>query len=185
MSYLNKTRQISNKNISLVTNVIMALGDYLLGRGNFSKEVETHLYFINDLAFINHADLYPITFLKRSILGSLLENDDPEYCYIYSNLCGILIVTAIKKTSMDIWQNTLITEVGIITTKQLMGSPVLGKLSMVLKDASKGKIPKEQAGNILKLMKENEKKILESKFLEEFSKDIELNALREKTYRKE
>jgi len=56
---------------------------------------------------------------------------------------------------------------------------------MILKDASKGKIPKEQAGNILKLMKENEEKISESKFLEEFSKDIELNALREKTYRKE
>jgi len=68
-TYLNKTREISNKNISLVTNVIMALGDYLLGRGNFPKEVETHLYFINNLAFINHADLYPITFLKEVYLG--------------------------------------------------------------------------------------------------------------------
>ncbi|TCU66915.1 hypothetical protein EV204_11325 [Tissierella praeacuta] len=184
MSYLNKTREISNKNISLVTNVIMGLREYLLGRGEFPKGVETHLYFIDDLAFINHADLYPICFFKRSIFGSLLENDEPEYCYIYSNLCGILIVTAIKKTSMDIWQNTLIIEVGIITTKQLMGSPVLGKLSMILKDASKGKIPKEQARNILEVMKENEKKVLKSKFIEEFSKDIELNELW-KIYRKE
>lgn len=180
MSYLRKTRTISNKNISLVTNVTMKLREYLLGKEEFPKGVETHLYFINDLAFINYADLYPISFFKRSIFGCLLENDEHDYCYVYSNLCGILAVTVIKKTNFDRWNNTLINETGIITTEQIMGSPVLGELIVILKDANRGEMSEKQARKVLNKMKDSEEKVLESKFLKEFSKDTELYALKEK-----
>lgn len=183
MSYLRKTRTISNKNISLITNVIIELRKYLLGEEEFPKGVETHLYFINDLAFVNYADLHPISFFKRSIFGSLLESDTYDYCYVYSNLCGILIVTVIKKTNFDRWDNTLINETGIITTEQIIGNPVLGELVVILKDANRGEISEKQARKVLKKMKENEEKVLESKFLEEFSKDTELYMLKEKISR--
>ncbi|AKL95574.1 hypothetical protein CACET_c21270 [Clostridium aceticum] len=108
-----------------------------------------------------------------------MENGNPEYSYVYSNLCGILIVTAIKKTSYDLWHNTLVTD-GTITTDQLMGSPVLGELIMILKECSTGIIPEKQLAKILSQFIENEDKVLNSKFFEEFSKDVELNELYKK-----
>src|SRR5690606_35181516 len=110
MDYLNQEREISPSNIEKLTNTAQCLGNYLLGKEGCPNDVESHIYFINDLAFIAQADLRPVSFFKRSVFTSLIESDSPmEYCYVYTNLSGILIVTVIKKTSHDIWKDTLVT----------------------------------------------------------------------------
>ncbi|WP_161793675.1 hypothetical protein [Clostridium aceticum] len=51
---------------------------------------------------------------------------------------------------------------------------------MILKECSTGIIPEKQLAKILSQFIENEDKVLNSKFFEEFSKDVELNELYKK-----
>lgn len=184
VDYLNKESVITDNNIADITRVAYELGEYLLGKKGFPENVETHIYFLHDLAFISHAHLRPISFFRRSIFGSLIENYEPfEYSYIYSNLAGIVLVTTIKKTKIDLWNNTLIKNQGKLVTNQMMGSPVLSDLISILEYANKGSIPEHQSQRILEQMEKNEDKIEKSKFIEEFGKDLELQELYRKLFK--
>lgn len=186
IDYLNKEVDITQNNIEEITKATQELGEYLLGKRGFPSNVESHIYFLNDLAFVRHAHLRPISFFRRSIFGFLLENNEPfEYSYVYSNLSGILIVTAIKKTEFDMWTNTLIEDQGKLTINQLMGSPILGDLISVLENASEGSVPEHQAQRILEQLKKNESNIEYRKFLEEFIKDQDLQELYRKLFEEE
>ncbi|MCM3294211.1 hypothetical protein M3661_29430 [Paenibacillus sp. MER 180] len=186
IDYLNKEIDITQNNIEEITKATQDLGGYLLGEKSFPSNVESHIYFLNDLAFVSHAHLRPISFFRRSIFGFLLENNDPfDYSYVYSNLSGILLVTTIKKTKFDIWRNTLIRDQGKLTTNQLIGSPVLGDLISVLEHANEGSVPEHQSQKILEHLKNNEDKIKNSKFIEEFIKDQDLQELYRKLFKEE
>jgi len=186
IDYLNGEANITQNNIEEITKITRELGEYLLGNKSFPSSIESHIYFLNDLSFISHAHLRPISFFRRSVFGFLLEDYEPfEYCYVYSNLAGIIIVTAIKKTKIDIWNNTLIVNQGKLTTNQLMGSPVLGDLILVLEQANQGSVPDHQAQKIVEQLQKNKDKIEKSKFLEEFLKDQELQELSRKLFKEE
>jgi len=177
---------LSLANIEELSTAAKTLGDFLLKKQGFPQEVETHLYFINDFAFLKQANLNPISFFKRSVFGSISEGEQPyQYCYIYTNLCGILIVTIIKKTPIDTWQNTLISTSGVLNTSQLMGSPVLGELILTLEEANTSNIPDNQVSKIINNIQKDNTKVQDSKFIDEYSKDIELKDLHKKIFNKD
>lgn len=66
-----------------------------------------------------------------------------------------------------------------------MWSPVLGDLISVLEHTNEGLVPEHQAQKILEQLKNNEDKIENSKFLEEFIKDQDLQELYRKLFKEE
>lgn len=170
---LNGENEILPHNFEMLSHTAVALEKYLLEKSTFPGTITNHLYFFDISLLIPLADFNPVSFLKRSFFGWVVEG---EHClYVYSNLCGILLITILKSLPVDQWVNTQIMEKGRIkSTNQLALSPIPGDIFNLIQECGKERLSENQTMKLLEKIKADEARVINSKFLEEYGKDLDM-----------
>lgn len=151
---------------------------FLLKETN-SLNFENHIVFFDDIkeASVEIAQESPHTFFKHSTFGYTLISHDDGF-YVMSNLSGIILITILKKSSLEEWSNTLVlNNKNTFTTKnQIIKSPSFGALFNYMRECnrSEGKLSDKQQVQILERVKRNKGKLQYSEFLDDCIKDKSL-----------
>lgn len=142
-----------------------------------SLKFENHIFFFDDIkeASAEIAQESPHTFFRHSTFGYTLISHDYDSFYVMSNLSGIILITILKKASIEEWSNTqILNGKNTFTIKnQIVKSSSLSDLLNYMKECNqnKSKISEKQQTQILERVKRNNDKLQHSEYLENHIKD--------------
>lgn len=157
----------------------IVLRKFLLGEIDNLK-YENHIFFFDDIKEASHeiSQESPHTFFRHSTFGYTLISHDYDGFYVMSNLSGIILITILKKSSIEEWDNTLVCD-GKDTfaiKNQIVKSPSLSDLLNYMKECNlnKSNISEKQQAQILERVKRNRSKLQQSEYLKNYIKDKEI-----------
>lgn len=155
--------------------------DYLMGRRHDVDEIETHLFFFDDILSASKeiAKLNPHTFFRRGEGGYTFYSSLNETYVTISNLMGIVVIVIYKKGIDEKWVNTRIINGAetILAKNQMITSIVSNEFIEWMKiiKSKEQELNKEQVEKIKKNIADNKESILNSEVYRNLRKDYSLN----------
>ncbi|WGV57744.1 hypothetical protein QIH01_19935 [Brevibacillus brevis] len=123
--------KITDKQLANLKRHEEIMRSYLLGQRKDIFSIENHIFFFDTIksAGSNVAQLNPYSILHGSGFGYTVINDSGA-TYVFANLTGIIIVSIIKKHSLERWKNTYVKlDSGKIKVPQMVdNSPIFSEL---------------------------------------------------------
>lgn len=171
-TFTSKVRQILSRNEEV-------LRDFIMGRRQDIGNIENHIFFFDKITDASEkiVNCGPNVFFKNSSFGYTTAIDKKSI-YIITNLCGILIITILKRPNDDKWENTIVNiDKGFFEVKdQHIQSRSMDNLFKYMEKSKKAQenISEKQRERIKNMAEGKESKILQSKILKNMQLDENL-----------
>jgi len=179
IEWFQRDRTISDEKLKILITSEQVMKEYLLGTRDNLGEIENHIFFFDRIKETDNKEIIqngPHVFFRRSVFGYTYITHDPFGIYVYSNLAGILICTIIKATDADNWVNTKVDiNHGEIQMPQNITSPLMNEIFEYMLECRQSKMSDGQKEKLIEKIKSNPEKLLNSKFIEfwKYDKDLE------------
>lgn len=175
--FTSKVKQILSKNEEV-------LRDFIMERRQDIGSIENHIFFFDEIAYASEkiVNCGPNVFFKSSSFGYTTAINKKSI-YIITNICGILIVTILKKPKDDKWENTIVNiDKGFFKIKdQHIQSYLMDDLFKYIEKSKKAQenISEKQVAKIKKMAEGKENKILQSRIFKNMQLDENLKNKKE------
>lgn len=156
------------------------LREYLLNNDSSLAGIENHIFFFNEIeeATQEMAELNLHSSIGSSVIGYTVVCNQYDSSYVFLNLQGLVIVTILKPSKEDNWQETLVQKQGAFNLEnpQYIRSPLMGEFEYISSQIreSKSKMSEVQSEKIEKAILKNPERFLRSKAYKRLQNDRNL-----------
>lgn len=175
-----KDNSLTQENLNVLIECEEILRDYLLGKRNDISNMENHIFFFDDIKVADEKTyMYePHSFFRHGSFGYTCISHNYNGYYVITNLSGILICTILKKSSIELWENTFvqIDEWDFKIENQKIKSPIMSDVFEYMKESREAQknISKDEMEKIMNIVTKNPEKFMSSEIYKDYLLDERL-----------